>query len=85
MVSNKCQARIIIISGLYFLNLLLESICIFVPGTNLQIKSDNNLIDDKPDYLILLAWHLSEPIMNKWNKRGLRSKYIVPLPEVKII
>ena len=34
----------------------------FVPGTNLQIKSDNNLIDDKPDYLILLAWHLSEPI-----------------------
>ena len=57
----------------------------FVPGTNLQIKSDNTLIDDKPDYLLLLAWHLSDPIMNKWNKRGLKSKYIVPLPEVKII
>ena len=57
----------------------------FVPGTDLQIKSDNSLIDDKPDYLLLLAWHLSDPIMNKWIKRGLRSKYIVPLPEVKII
>ena len=57
----------------------------FVPGTNLKIKSDDTLIDDKPDYLLLLAWHLSDPIMNKWNKRGLKSKYIVPLPEVKII
>ena len=27
----------------------------FVPGTNLQIKSDNTLIDDKPDYLLLLV------------------------------
>ncbi len=57
----------------------------YVPGTNLKIISDDNLINDKPDYVLLLAWHLSDPIINKWKKRGLNSKFIVPLPNVQII
>jgi 2-polyprenyl-3-methyl-5-hydroxy-6-metoxy-1,4-benzoquinol methylase len=57
----------------------------FVPGTGLEIISDDILKDDEPDYILLLAWHLSEPIINKWKKRGLKSKFIVPLPKVKII
>jgi len=57
----------------------------FIPGTNLRIVNDNILTKDEPDYILLLAWHLSEPIINKWKKRGLKSKFIIPLPEVKII
>ena len=30
-----------------------------------------------------MAWHLSQPIIDKWKKRGLKSKFIIPLPEVK--
>ena len=37
------------------------------------------------DYILLLAWHLTQPIIKKWKMRGLKSKFIVPLPEVKII
>ncbi len=57
----------------------------YIPGTNLKIIEDSILTKDEPDYILLLAWHLSEPIINKWKKRGIKSKFIVPLPEVKII
>ena len=57
----------------------------YVPGTNLKIVNDDILSQDQPDYILLLAWHLSTPIINKWKKRGLKSKFIVPLPKVEII
>ena len=56
-----------------------------VPNTGLKIVSDEILDKDQPDYILLLAWHLSKPIINKWKNRGLKSKFIIPLPEVKII
>tara|TARA_B110000027_G_scaffold133736_1_gene163087 strand:- start:496 stop:1746 length:1251 start_codon:yes stop_codon:yes gene_type:complete len=57
----------------------------YIPGTNLQIVNDDILMEKNPDYVLLLAWHLSEPIIKKWKKKGLKSKFIVPLPKVKII
>ena len=57
----------------------------YIPGTNLKIIEDSILTKNEPDYILLLAWHLSEPIINKWRKIGIRSKFIVPLPEVKIV
>ena len=57
----------------------------YIPGTNLKIVEDSILTKDEPDYILLLAWHLSQPIIDKWKKRGIKSKFIVPLPEVKII
>ena len=56
-----------------------------IPGTELEIINDDILLQDQPDYILLLAWHLSRPIINKWKSKGLNSKFIVPLPEVKII
>jgi len=56
-----------------------------IPGTELEIINDEILLTDQPDYILLLAWHLSRPIINKWKSKGLNSKFIVPLPEVKII
>ena len=57
----------------------------YIPGTNLKIIEDSILTKEEPDYILLLAWHLSQPIIDKWKKRGIKSKFIVPLPEVKII
>ena len=57
----------------------------YVPGTNLKIVSDDILASDQPDYVLLLAWHLSKPIIKKWKTRGLKSKFIVPLPTIEII
>ncbi len=57
----------------------------YIPGTSLKIVSDDVLMEEEPDYILLLAWHLSNPIIDKWKKRGLKSKFIIPLPETKII
>ena len=57
----------------------------YIPGTNLKIINDDEIMKKEPDYILLLAWHLSGPIIEKWKKRGLKSKFIIPLPEVQII
>ena len=57
----------------------------YIPGTNLEIVNDDILLDKNPDYVLLLAWHLSESIIEKWKKKGLKSKFIIPLPKVRII
>jgi hypothetical protein len=56
----------------------------YIPGTKLKIVNDDCLLKNQPEYILLLAWHLSEPIINKWKKKGLNSKFIVPLPKIKI-
>ena len=56
----------------------------YIPGTKLKIISDDILTKEEPDYILLLAWHLSDPIINKWKKRGIKSKFIIPLPKVKL-
>jgi len=43
------------------------------------------LIREQPDYVVLLAWHYAEPIMNQLKERGLKSNFIVPLPDLKIL
>ena len=43
------------------------------------------LTKEEPDYILLLAWHLSDPIINKWKKKGIKSKSSIPLPNVKIV
>ena len=56
----------------------------FVPGTDIKIVEDDILFKKQPDYVLLLAWHLKDAIVEKW-KKGLKSKFIIPLPNVEII
>ena len=95
IVAKSCPARAVVLlsyCGLNdkHLNYVAEQptslkLNYYIPGTNLKIVDDSILTKDEPDYILLLAWHLSEPIINKWRKRGIRSKFIVPLPEVRVI
>ena len=49
-------------------------------------KIKNNILFEKqPDYVLLLAWHLKAPIINYLRNKGLKSKFIIPLPNVEII
>ncbi len=57
----------------------------YLPGMHIPIVNNQRLIDEQPDYVILLAWHYWEPISQQLRERGLKSKMIVPLPEVRII
>ena len=59
----------------------------FTPGSHLEIKSKIPLAgDERPDYVVIFAWTFLKEISNR-NMDYLQSggKFIVPLPEVKIM
>jgi SAM-dependent methyltransferase len=56
-----------------------------LPGKLIPIVNNQRLIEEQPDYVVLLAWHLGGAIRKELRERGLRSKLVMPLPEVTII
>ncbi len=57
----------------------------YLPGKHIPIVSDDILLKDNPDYIIIFAWHYGTEIIQYLKKMGLKSKFILPLPNVKII
>ncbi len=55
------------------------------PGVHIPIVAGSELMQKKPDYLLLLAWNFSAEIMQKTRDyKAAGGKYILPIPEVKI-
>ena len=59
---------------------------LFTPGTHIAIYEDEKLLQDKPDYALLLAWNFAKEIManlSEFKARG--GRFIIPIPEPKIV
>jgi hypothetical protein len=54
-----------------------------LPGCHLPVVENSILIEEQPDFVVLLAWHYAKPIAEQLRARGLKSKLIMPLPEVQ--
>lgn len=57
----------------------------FTPGSNIEVVDDKKLVEDQPEYALLLSWHLKDSIVPKLRKDGFQGKFIVPLPIPKIL
>jgi 2-polyprenyl-3-methyl-5-hydroxy-6-metoxy-1,4-benzoquinol methylase len=57
----------------------------YVPGTDIMVKDENKIITDKPDYVVILAWHLKNRMIKLLLQKGYKGDFIVPLPKLKII
>lgn len=58
----------------------------FTPGMHIPIYPEQKLLEDQPDYALLLAWNFADEIIEKqteYRKRG--GKFILMLPEVRIV
>lgn len=54
----------------------------YLPGQHIPVVENSILIREQPDIVVLLAWHYAAPISEQLRARGLRSRFLMPLPEV---
>lgn len=95
VVADSCPTRGVVVMNYYGLNTGLvpyvaqlpgtEKVGKYMPGTHNPIVSNEILLKEKPEYVLILAWHFADFIIKNWRAKGLKSKFIIPLPEFKII
>ena len=57
----------------------------YVPGTLVPVVDEAKLFEEQPDYALLLSWHIADELMPKLKEKGFKGKFIVPLPEPRIV
>jgi hypothetical protein len=76
--------------GPYFIPYIAEQhtslkLGMYVPGKHIPVVKDERLTKDQPDYIVIFAWHYGKPIARILrHQMGLKSKLVVPLPNVSI-
>ena len=59
---------------------------LYTPGTHIPVVGSKILDDKIPDYILILAWNFAKEILEKTKKYAKQGvKFIVPLPEPKIV
>jgi NDP-4-keto-2,6-dideoxyhexose 3-C-methyltransferase len=55
----------------------------YAPGSLIPIAEENDVLAEKPDYLIVLPWHFREHFINAY--AGRASKLVFPLPVLEVV
>jgi len=95
IVANSCPGRCVTLLNYYGVDASLIpyiaeqptslKLGMFLPGKHIPIVNNEILIKEQPDYVILLAWHYAESIMEQLKAKGLKSTFVIPLPDLTVI
>jgi hypothetical protein len=57
----------------------------FLPSSHIPVKDENHLKQEKPDYVMILPWNLTEEIQHQLSYiHEWGGKFVVAIPELKI-
>jgi len=95
IVGNSCPGRCVTLLNYYGVDAeLLPYVAeqptslklgMYVPGKHMPVVNNQRLIDEQPDFVVVLAWHYAKPIMEQLKARGLKSDFVIPLPDFRIV
>ena len=57
----------------------------YIPGTRIPVLDETKLFADQPEYALLLSWHVGAELIEALRRKGYRGRFIMPLPEPRII
>jgi len=57
----------------------------YMPGTRIPVVDEEKLFSDPPEYALLFSWHIAEELIPKFREKGYRGKFIVPLPQPRVV
>ncbi len=94
-VADSCPGRGTVLVNYYGLDETLmpyiaqlpgsEKIGKYLPGTHIPIVDNKIIMEEQPDYVVVLAWHYADYIMKNWRAKGLQSKFVLPLSEFRVV
>ncbi|MDP2665651.1 MAG: class I SAM-dependent methyltransferase [bacterium] len=57
----------------------------YTPGTHIPVVDEKRLVQDQPEYAVVLSWHIGDELMKKTRAAGYKGKFVLPLPVARIV
>jgi C-methyltransferase C-terminal domain len=57
----------------------------YMPGTLIPVRDEAELLASEPDVALLFSWHIAEELMPKLRARGFKGRFLIPLPEPRLV